>query len=173
MILDLKNQEIELRELRTADSDQIARLINNKNVWDNLKDYVPFPYSKEDALSFIQFCLNQKPLQHFGIYHSGKVCGVISIVPQSDVHRLSGELGYWIGESFWNKGIATQAVSMISEYAFEKLGLNRIYAKVFDPNVASMKVLEKCGYLLEGISKNAVIKNNRVLDEHRYALLKP
>ena len=82
-------------------------------------------------------------------------------------------MGYWIGESFWNKGIATKAVSMISEYAFEKLGLNRIYAKVFDPNVASMKVLEKCGYLLEGISKNAVIKNNRVLDEHRYALLKP
>jgi RimJ/RimL family protein N-acetyltransferase len=97
---------------------------------------------------------------------------MIGLHPQKDVYRLSAELGYWIGEPFWGNGIATKAVELILKYGFETLNLNRIYAGVFEHNIASMRVLEKCDFVKEGIAKQAVIKNNKVIDEHKFAIIK-
>ena len=90
------------------------------------------------------------------------------MVIQKDVYQKSAEIGYWIGEPFWGKGIATKAVELITKYGFDELNLNRIYTGVFEYNIVSMKVLEKNGFQKEGIFKNAVLKNDKVYDEHRF-----
>lgn len=96
---------------------------------------------------------------------------MVGLIFQKDVYRKSTEIGYWIGESFWGKGIATQAVGLLVHHAFEELGLARLYAGIFEYNVGSIRVLEKNGFQKEGISKKAVFKNGKFWDEHRYALL--
>ncbi len=168
--MELSSGEVTLRMLRKTDADQLAQLIT-PSIWDNLRDHIPFPYHTSDALNFISTCEKQSPPCTFAITIKKELCGVIGIILQKDIYRLSGEVGYWIGESFWGKGIATTALQLISNYGFNELKLNRLFAGTFGHNEASKRVLEKCGYLLEGISKAAIIKNNQILDEHRYALL--
>lgn len=165
--------KIGLRSLEESDSAQIARLINNKKIWDNLRDYIPYPYKMEDADYFID-CAKKQPLaQTFAIIlDDGELCGVISLESQSDIYRMTAELGYWIGEKYWGKGIATKAIALITKHGFEELKLERIYAGVFGFNIPSMKVLEKNGYALEGVFRNAIIKNDKILDEHVFAKLK-
>jgi len=167
----LKLAEVKIRPLELSDKEQIAALANNKKVWDNLRDYMPFPYTPEDALQFINLSQKDQSLQNFAIEYRGELSGIIGLIMQSDVYRKSAELGYWIGEPFWGKGIATKAVELITDFGFKKLKLIRIQAGVFDFNIASMKVLEKNGYQKEGVAKHAAIKNNVVCDEHRYAIL--
>jgi len=166
------NTFVNLRKLHISDAERIALLCNNKKIWDRLRDHVPFPYHESDALLFIEECSTDNPQMRFGIEHEGVLCGCIGFVPQSDVYRLSVEMGYWLGEPFWGKGIATNAVKLIVEYGFSVLNLERIFAGVFDGNDASKKVLQKNGFLLEGILKNAVIKNGVLIDEYRYGLTK-
>ncbi len=168
----MKNQEIKIRLLEQSDASQLAILANNKNVWDNLRDYIPHPYSEDDAVFFINLTKKQDPSQSFGITYNGELCGVISLIVQQDVYKKSGEIGYWIGEPYWGKGIASRAVGLITEYGFLNLNLIRIYTGVYEYNTASMKVLEKNGYIKEGIFQKAVIKNDQVIDEHRYCKLK-
>ena len=159
---------IELRPLKLSDKTQLAKLANNKNIWDNLRDFIPYPYEETDAEFFINSTKEEEPKQTFGIEYKGELSGVIGLVIQKDVYKKSAEIGYWIGEPFWGNGIATKAVELITEYGFNKLGLNRIYSGVFEYNVASMKVLEKNGYEKEGIFKNAILKNDEICDEHRF-----
>ena len=162
---------VKLRAFVESDYPKVALLCNNKNISDNLRDLMPFPYTEKDAITFISFCMDQNPQVNFAIDYKGNLAGCIGLVLQKDIYRLSAELGYWIGEPYWGKGIATQAVKMISLYAFGQLNLIRLYAGVFDLNKASQRVLEKTGFQLEGILRKAVIKNNCILDEYRYALL--
>ena len=115
----------------------------------------------------------EDPQQTFGIRYEEELCGIISLHMQKDVYQKSAEIGYWIGEPFWGMGIATKAVEIITAYGFSELQLARIYAGVFDFNKASMSVLEKNGYEQEGIFRNAIFKNNRLCDEHRYGKLNP
>ena len=164
---------VQLRRLSKSDATQIAKLANNKKIWDNLRDYIPYPYSEEDALFFIGLTEKEFPEQTFGIIEeNGDLCGVIGLVKQSDVYQLTAEIGYWLGEEFWGKGIMTEAVRLITQYGFEKLRIERIYTGVFSFNIGSIKVLEKSGYNKEGIFKNAILKNGAICDEHRYAILK-
>lgn len=165
------NNEIRLRTFSDKDFPVIARLCNNKNIWDNLRDMMPYPYSEEDAKEFIKYCLGEEPQMTFAIEYNSEVAGVIGLVRQTDIYRMSAELGYWIGEPYWGKGIAGRAVKLITDYGFNKLGLARIYSGVFDFNKASQRVLEKCGFKLEAIFEKSVIKNNIILDEYRYALI--
>lgn len=164
----MKPIEVKLRELHLSDKSQLAKLANNKNIRDNLRDTFPYPYSESDAEFFITLVTKEKPKQNFGIEYDGNLCGVIGIVIQKDVYRKSAEIGYWIGESFWDQGIATKAIKLITKYGFENLKLVRIQAGVFEFNTASMKALEKNGYKKEGIFKKAIFKNDKVIDEHKY-----
>jgi RimJ/RimL family protein N-acetyltransferase len=161
-------EKIKIRALKISDKAELAKLANNKKVWDNLRDYIPFPYKESDAEFFINLTNEENPKQTFGIEYKGKISGVIGLVIQKDVYKKSAEIGYWIGEPFWGNGIATKAVKLITEYGFDKLNLNRIYTGVFEYNTASMKVLEKNGFEKEGIFKNAILKNDKICDEHRF-----
>lgn len=164
----MDNPRIILRPLQLADKSVLASLANNKNVSDKLRDYFPHPYSEQDAESFINLTKNESPQQSFGIVYNGQLCGVIGLIIQRDVYRLSGEVGYWIGEPFWGKGIATAAVQQITDYGFDKLNLTRVFAGVFEFNTASMRVLEKNGFENEAVFKQAVFKNGKIWNEHRY-----
>ncbi len=165
-------EKIRIRSLKESDAGQLSKLANNKKIWDNLRDYIPFPYKESDADFFVNLTLAEDPKQTFGIEYQGALCGVIGLAIQKDVYQKSAEIGYWIGEPFWGQGIATKALALITTYGFDKLDLHRIYTGVFEFNTASMKVLEKNGYQKEGIFKNAVIKNGEVCDEHRFYKLK-
>ena len=160
--------DISLRALRQKDTSALSLLANNKNVWINLRDLFPHPYSLADAKKFISAAMKEKPSLTLAIEYEGEACGVIGLVAQTDVYKKSAEIGYWIGEPYWGRGIATIAVRLMTAYGFGRLGLARIYAGVFEYNVASMRVLEKNGYKKEGVFEKAVLKNDRLWDEHRF-----
>ncbi len=161
-----------LRPLHESDNIALANLANNKKIWDNVRDAMPHPYREADANFFINMVKKENPNNILAIEYQGVFCGMIGLHPQKDVYRLSAELGYWIGEAFWGKGIATAAVQLMIQHGFDTLQLNRIYAGIFEHNLASMRVLEKCGFEKEAILRQAVVKNNIVLDEHRFAILR-
>ena len=108
----------------------------------------------------------------FAIEYQGNYVGNISLVMGSDVNRQSAEIGYFIGEPFWNKGIATQAVNLITEFGFKELKIIRIHTGIFDYNKSSQRVLEKCGFTKEGVFQKAISKSGKIYDEIRYAKIK-
>jgi len=167
----MQSGEVSLRAFIKEDRQALASLCNNKNIWDNVRDYLPHPYTLKDADAFIEFCTNTDTAKNFAITYKNELAGTVGIEPQKDVYRLSAELGYWIGEPFWGKGIATKAVKLITNYGNKELGIIRFFSSVFDFNKGSMRVLEKAGFELEGIGKKAIIKNDVICDEYKYALV--
>lgn len=164
---------VRLRPLVPEDAPTLAVLCDNRRIWDNLRDFIPSPYSLEDAEAFIALCQADCPQLNFAIEAEGQLVGVVGLVPGVDIHRCSAELGYWIGEPYWGRGYASEAARLMTAYGFEQLGLVRIFAGVFDYNKASQRVLEKAGYRLCCVLERAVIKNGRILDEWHYAQLAP
>tara|TARA_R110002126_G_scaffold39767_1_gene117585 strand:+ start:50156 stop:50677 length:522 start_codon:yes stop_codon:yes gene_type:complete len=161
-----------LRKLKESDHDRLAELANNKNISKNLRDYFPDPYTLKDAESFIAYAIKEMPQLTFVIDLDSHFCGIISLGLKNDVYQKNGEIGYWIGEPFWGKGVVTEAVNLILKYAFSELNLERIYGGIFSTNIGSMKVLEKNGFIKEGILKNTIFKNSELQDEHLYSILK-
>jgi len=170
--MTLNSQSVMLRRLVPADKDSLAKLANNKKIFDNVRDFFPHPYTEKDAIEFIGMCEQESPASTFAIEFQQEFAGVIGLGVQTDVYRKSAEIGYWIGELFWNKGIATTAITLMLDHAFNNLNLIRIFTGVFDFNKASRRVLEKCGFKLEGIFEKSVIKNDVVCNEYRYARIK-
>ena len=160
---------IRLRNLTQTDSEDLARLANNKKVWDNLRDRMPFPYSIEHAENYIAMAMTETPACNFGIVYKDQLCGIIGINLQQDVYSKSVEIGYWLGEAYWGNGIATEALRQMTAYVISNFKVVRIFTSVFANNAASMRVLEKNEYEKEAIFKKAIFKNGRILDEHRYA----
>lgn len=169
----LESGNIRLRRLQKSDAPQLAELANDKRIWDNLRDYFPHPYRLKDAQDFISRVSQEDPVLTFAVIFDEQFAGIAGLHSQQDVYRKSKEIGYWIGAPFWGKGIATNAVKLLSAYAFDNLACHRLQAGVYSYNPASMKVLENAGYLKEGIFEQAVWKNEEFWDEHRYALLNP
>ncbi len=163
--------KIELRKLEFSDSSAMAKLANNKKIWDNVRDAFGHPYTEKNAEEFIQRQAQSDSEKVFAIDFNGKLSGLCGLILQKDVYRKSAEIGYWIGEPFWGQGIATQAIGLLVLYAFEKMDLVRLHAGVFEYNLGSMRVLEKNGFAKEGISKKAIFKNGKFWEEHRFALL--
>lgn len=172
MIMILQSDNLILRGFKETDFKAISILCNNRKIWDNLRDYIPNPYTEEDARIYIVFCQQEQPQTTFAIEYKGEFVGSIGLVIKSDVYRISAEIGYWIGEPFWGRGITTEAVKLITEYGFNNLGLIRIFSEVFAFNKASQRVLEKAGFKKEAILKQAAIKNEKIIDIHYYSLLK-
>ncbi|MEM8899060.1 MAG: GNAT family protein [Bacteroidota bacterium] len=163
--------EVSLQTLSLTDKETLAELANNRKIWLNLTDTFPHPYGLEHAEYFLEGKDEQFPVLYFGIHYQGQFCGVISIHPKEDVYKLSAEVGYWVGEPFWGKGIMPKALSLITEYGFQKLGLHRIEAGVFEYNPASMRVLEKAGYQKETIKRDGAVKDGKIIDLHVYVKL--
>jgi RimJ/RimL family protein N-acetyltransferase len=170
--MELSSGIIVLRPLRQTDAERLAHLANNEKISRNLRDGFPHPYTEEDAGNFLQKFTNQNPVTFFGIDYNGEYVGNISLVPGQDVYRKSAEIGYFIGESYWNKGIITTAVNLITEYGFNHLDIIRIHTGVFEYNTASMHVLEKCDFVKEGVFRKSVVKQGKLWDEVRYAKIK-
>ncbi len=168
----LTEGNIILRPFTENDAPALAQLANNKKVWDNVRDRLPHPYGLDDAFDFIRLTQKEHPRVTFAIAYEGQLCGVTGLVPQSDVYKKTAEIGYWLGEPYWNKGIATRAVKLLTDYGFNQLEFVRIYAGIFEYNTASMKVLTKNRYSEDGIFKNAIFKNGKIFDEHRFSKLK-
>jgi RimJ/RimL family protein N-acetyltransferase len=125
-----------------------------------------------DAKHFIQMQLASKPATNMAIEIDGKAVGGIGIILQSDIERFTAEIGYWLGEDYWNTGIMTDAVRQMSSYVFNTFLLVKIYATVFDFNIASQRVLQKAGFEREAILKYAAMKNGRLIDLHYYSLIR-
>lgn len=169
--MELTSGNISLRALRESDAPQLAMLANNEKIGRNLRDGFPYPYTLEDAMSFIQKFMHSPSL--FAIEYQGEYVGNISLTPCENVYRKSAEIGYFIGEPYWNKGIMTTAVNLITEFGFKELGLARIHTGVYEYNPASQRVLEKCGFVKEGTFRKSVFKNGQLWDEVRYAKINP
>ena len=167
------NELINIRPWTPEDTAQLAAICNNKKIWLNVRDRFPHPYTINNAVEWISYALTQKPVQNMAIIYKDKIAGSIGVMLKDDVYRKSIEIGYFLGEPFWGKGIATTAVGLLLEYIQAHFDVIRIYAEVFGHNTASMKVLEKNGFHLEGIRKKAVIKNNVVLDDYVWVKFLP
>jgi RimJ/RimL family protein N-acetyltransferase len=170
--MELKGQGFTIRGWRKGDEVSLQRNADNPNVSGFLMDRFPSPYTLVAAQFWVNSLLKQEPLVNFAIAINDKVIGGIGLELREDVYRKTALLGYWLSEELWGKGIMTEAVKLVTDYAFANLDLIRIQAGVLSKNPASMRVLEKAGYQKEGISKNAIIKNGEILDEHVYAILK-
>lgn len=171
--MDLQSGNIKLRPLRLTDAERLVELANNEKISRNLRDGFPNPYTLADAENFLKKFTNQDPVTFFGIEYNSEHVGNISLVPGQDIYRKSAEIGYFIGEPYWNKGIVTTAVNLIIEYGFKHLGIIRIHTGVFEYNNASQRVLEKCGFTKDGIFRKSVFKQNRIWDEVRYSKINP
>jgi RimJ/RimL family protein N-acetyltransferase len=161
-----------LRPFRDGDQASIARYANNRHVWINLRDRFPHPYTRADADAWVQQVAGQDPPMQCGVEVEGEVVGGIGLTLQEDVHRRSAEIGYWLGEPFWGRGIMSEVVPAFTAYAFATFDVCRLYATVFEWNPSSARILEKAGYVLEGHLRKSVTKDGWTIDQLLYALVR-
>ncbi len=160
-----------LRPFQIEDKKALAKHANNENISNNLRDRFPHPYTEKEAEWFINFALeNNDPLKIFAIEINNEAAGAIEFWPGEDVYRLNAEIGYWLGEEHWGKGIMTAVIKAMVQYIFEYFEVKRIYALPFASTTGSIRALEKAGFSKEASIKNGVIKSGRVLDYHIYSI---
>jgi RimJ/RimL family protein N-acetyltransferase len=159
-----------LRSWTPLDLDSLVKYANNWNIAKNLTDKFPHPYSKNNGKAFIEFAMKDNPVQIFAIDVNGEAVGGIGIHPQDDIQRKNAELGYWLAEPFWGKGIISKAISEMVDYTFSTFDIDRIFARPYGTNIPSQKVLEKNEFILEGKFEKTLIKNGELLDELIYAV---
>jgi RimJ/RimL family protein N-acetyltransferase len=160
-----------VRSWRPSDAAAIVKHANNPRIWINLRDRFPSPYTARDARAFLHAQAAQMPETGFAIDVEGEAVGSVGVMPQIDVERVSAEIGYWLGEAFWGRGIMTEAVRAVTDYAIAAHGLTRVFALPFASNLASCRVLEKAGYVLEARLRRSAIKNGRIVDQCQYAFV--
>ncbi len=159
------------RSLTAEDAPSLARHANNRAIWLNLRDAFPHPYSLSDAEQFIAAAGSQDPQTVFAIDVDGAAVGAIGFRVGSDVERVSAEIGYWLGQAYWNRGIMTQVLRAVVLYAIHTFALTRVHARPFEWNTASARVLEKAGFVLEGRMRKSAIKDGKVTDQLLYGFV--
>jgi RimJ/RimL family protein N-acetyltransferase len=158
-----------VRSWRRGDEASLVRHANNRSIWVNLRDRFPHPYTSDDAARWMTWALVERPETNFAIAVNDAAVGGIGYEIQPDVHRVSAEIGFWLGESLWGRGIMTEALRAVTEHAMRTHNLARLYASVFEWNPASMRVLEKAGYVREAVLRRSALKDGRVIDQVLYA----
>ena len=171
--MQLALKHCEVRSWRMADADSLTQHANNRKVWINLRDAFPHPYTLHDARDFIRAIRSRSPETTFAIAVDDEAVGSIGFVLHHDVERVSAEIGYWLAEPLWGRGIITEALVAVTEYAIQQHALTRIYAVPFAWNAASCRVLEKAGYRLEARLRRSAIKNGVITDQLQYAFIVP
>lgn len=163
-----------IRKWKLSDAKDLATALSNAKIQNNLRDGLPYPYTEQDGVDYISAMLSadENETFAFAITVDSKVIGSIGVFRQGNIHRLTAELGYYIAEEYWGKGIMTEAVRQICEYVFDKSDIIRIFAEPFAHNAASCRVLEKAGFQYEGTLRNNAIKNGKVIDMKMYSRLK-
>jgi len=170
-MITLTSGNITLREFKSDDKYRLAELANNPKISINLRDGFPNPYTVADAENFLEKFANQDSALVLAVEYNGEYVGNIGLHKGTDVYRKSAEIGYFLGEPYWNLGIMTKAVNLICDYGFKTMNIVRIHAGIFEFNPASMGVLEKCGFKREAIREKAVFKQGKVWNEMVYVKL--
>ena len=163
-----------IRAWRMSDAADLAAALNNPNIQNNLRDGLPCPYTEKDAGDYIDAMLraDKNATFAFAITVDDKAIGSIGVFRKDNIHFRTAEMGYYISELFWGQGLGTSAVKQTCKYIFENTDILRIFAEPFAYNTASRRILEKSGFLCEGIMRANAVKNGKVLDMALYALLK-
>jgi RimJ/RimL family protein N-acetyltransferase len=169
--MKLKLKTCTVRSWEWRDREAIVRHANNRKVSINLRDRFPYPYTDRDARNWLDAVIGLEPETNFAIDVADEAVGGIGYTRQFDVDRRSAEIGYWLGESFWGRGIATEALIAVTDHAFANHDLCRLYAHVFEWNNASARVLEKAGYVFEGRMRKSVTKEGQTIDQLIYAII--
>jgi RimJ/RimL family protein N-acetyltransferase len=154
-----------------SDADTLPTYADNHKIWLNLRDRFPHPYTRRDAVDFIRYARAQRPETAFAIAVAGEAVGGIGFLLNGDVERVSAEIGYWLGEPFWGRGIVTEALVAVTRYAIDTCRLTRVYALPFAYNKASCRVLEKAGYTLEAHLRRSAIKDGQIVDQLQYSFI--
>ena len=165
--------ELRLRPWKDTDLESLVKYAGNPKITRFMSDGFSNISTPEGAAKFIEFATSGSDKIYRAIEIDGEAVGGIGISIQTDIYRKNAELGYWLAEPFWGKGITTRAIEMIVSEAFERLDINRIFAKPFHTNKVSHRVLKKSGFTLEAVLEKAVFKNGEYLDECIYAIRKP
>ncbi|HQV07473.1 MAG TPA: GNAT family protein, partial [Chitinophagaceae bacterium] len=155
-----------------TDIDALVEYGNNYNIARNMRNIFPHPYTNQDAVKFLERTIPLRPVNIFAIDINGKASGGIGVFPQDDIMCKNAELGYWLAEPFWGKGIITKAIGQVVAYGFKTFDIDRIYAIPFGTNIASQKALEKAGFRLEARFDKTIFKNGVYYDELVYAIRK-
>ncbi len=169
MNLDLRT--CQLRPWLERDAESLARLGDNDNVWRTMTDGFLRPFTLDRARAFIAAARAARPEARFAVAVGGEAVGSIGFGLHDGIARVSAELGYWLGEPFWGRGIMTEAIGAATRHALSAYGLTRVYATPFATNVASARALEKAGFVLEGRMRRCAIKEGRVIDQLLYAFV--
>jgi ribosomal-protein-alanine N-acetyltransferase len=171
--MNLVGRRCTLRDWRKSDEASIVRHANNLNIARQLRDRFPHPYTRDDARAFLKAASIGTPSTNFAIDVVGEAVGGLGYVPGGDVERYSAEVGYWLAEPFWNRGIITEALGLFTRYAFTELNLLRLFAVPLADNARSIRVLEKAGYMREGILRSSCVKYGQAKDQVLYAVVNP
>jgi [ribosomal protein S5]-alanine N-acetyltransferase len=171
--MEIVFEGIVLRPWSEFDAEKLALIADNKNISDNLRDGFPFPYSINDARIWLESILSENtPPRFFAIMLDNVIVGSIGIVTKTDIYRKNFEIGYFLDEKYWGKGIASKAIKAATSYAFSNFDVVRVYAEPFADNPGSRKALEKAGFNLEATLKRNVIKNGIIKDSCIYSVLR-
>ena len=170
--IDLNTNGVCIRCYTHNDVFTIASYANNERIASQLRDHFPHPYTVADAARWIDGVISKYPQTQFALATADEAIGGIGLELQHDIYRQGAEIGYWLGECFWGKGIMSRAVTAFCDFAFGFFPLIRIYARVFDTNLASARILQKSGFKLEGRLNRSVLKNGCVFDELLYAKIR-
>ena len=159
-----------LRPWQLSDLTNLVKYANNENIAKFLTNKFPHPYTATDGKAFIEFATSEEPIHIFAIEVDGEAIGGIGIHPQKDIYIKNAELGYWIAEPFWGKGIISKAIPLIIDFGFRTFDINRIYAMTFEPNKGSQKVLENNNFVLDAKLDKTIFKNGELMDELIYSI---
>jgi len=172
----LKGQRCLVRPWRILDAEALVRHANNLEVARHLRDKFPHPYTRADANAFLRHAVPAAPSErptNLAIEVDGEAAGGIGFVRGADVERFSAEIGYWLGEHYWRRGIVTEALELVSEHAFRQFNVLRLFALPFADNIGSTRVLEKAGYLREGVLRFSSVKYGKARDQYMYSRINP
>lgn len=158
-----------LREFNEGDASYIAKLANDRDVWINLRDRFPHPYELAHGEAFVARAAAEDPPSNLAICVDNRAVGSIGLILGKDIERVSAEIGYWLGKPYWGRGITSVALAAATNYAIEQFGLLRVFAIPFADNIASIRVLEKAGFVREGFMKQSAFKDGKVRDQYLYA----
>jgi [ribosomal protein S5]-alanine N-acetyltransferase len=172
-VLVLDGERCRVRAWQKTDASSLVEHANNFNIAKHLRDRFPHPYTTRDARDFLKHALAADDPSNLAIEVDGLAVGAIGYVPGRDVERYSAEIGYWLGESLWGKGIVTEAVRLVTDHAFAHMGFLRLFALPFADNAGSIRVLEKAGYEREGLLCASSVKFGQPKDQYMYARINP
>jgi RimJ/RimL family protein N-acetyltransferase len=168
-MVTLQGSRCAVRMWQRSDASSLVRHADNFKVAKNLRDRFPHPYTTTDAKAFLKHAASGEDTTNLAIDVGGDAVGAVGYVPGRDVERFSAEIGYWLGEEFWGRGIATEALTLVTGYVFGQLNFLRLFALPFADNPASIRVLEKAGYVREGVLRSSSVKYGVPQDQVLFA----